>query len=105
MSSNVFGFKLMNGMEVVGKLTKETDLAVILEDCLALVFVPDQETGQPNLKLYPFSGLMDSRKMKHPGIEIELFKSNILAKYPLNPAIVEEYCEATSSIILAAAFT
>ena len=101
---DVWGFKLMNGFELIGEVPEndQKENYYIIKNALGLALMPNEEDPKnPYLKFVPFSAYMDVTNVKHMGLDLELAKSNVLAKYRINPHIAKEYCEATGSIVIA----
>lgn len=105
--SEVVCFKLINGTEVVGKLSEEkthTDFisgvgVIYLEDAVFMA-INQMENGEDGLAIGPLSALgdrPDSGKAKMP---FALYPNVIMGQIPLSPPIELMYRQATSSIAL-----
>lgn len=92
--SNIRIFSLLNGMELIGKITNETDDVYQMEAVFA--FVVDQ-SQQP--RLAPPSIFAECEPKT--GMEMELQKSAVVFKFKPKPDVEQQYSELTSTLIMA----
>lgn len=97
--SEVFGFKLTNGMDLIGKTVAETPEGYTLEDSFFLQTVP-KEDGTLDVQYVPVTILAKPSGKKHMGFNFTLPRISVLFKYELNPGIVDGYTKYTSVIDL-----
>ncbi len=105
--SEVVCFKLINGSEVVGKLSEEkthadfiSSLGVIYLEDAVFMAISTMENGEEGLAVGPLSALgerTDAGKAKMP---FALYPNVIMGQIPLSPPIELMYRQATSSIAL-----
>lgn len=98
-TTEVFGFKLTNGMDLIGKLTADTADGYTLEDSFFLQTVPKQD-GSLDIQYVPVTVLAKPSGKSHMGFNFTLPRISVLFKYELNPGIVEGYTKYTSVIDL-----
>lgn len=103
-SRDIWGFKLMNGFEIIGELQSINEHYYKVKNALGLAVFPEptpENKENKVLKFIPFTNFQDLTDARHSGLDIELAKSNVLATYrPVQP-IAKEYCDATSTIVVA----
>jgi hypothetical protein len=107
--SGVVCFKLVNGAEIVGKLSEEkthrdfidmfTDNVLYLEDAV-FVGVHKMENGNPGLAFAPITGIGANPTEGKAPMPFALHRSAILGQIPLDPEIDKMYRESTSGIVL-----
>lgn len=99
---DVWGFKLFNGLEIIGQLDSVSENYYNIKNALGLgIFQDDTNKESKVLRFVPLSGFTDLTDATHAGIDLEMHKSNVLVKYRPVPQIAKEYCEATSTIVIA----
>ena len=97
--SNVTGFKLTNGAELVAKVVSEDDTGLVLEDAYFLhpVQKPD---GLFDVQFAPVTLLGKPQNKNHMGFDFKIPRISVLFSYELNPGIVDMYLKAVSPIDL-----
>lgn len=105
---NVVAFKLINGAEVVGRLSDTSthkdfvsrDGVIYLEDALFIGTRP-MESGEPGLALAPLSGIAAYTVAGKAHMPFALYPSVIFGQFPLDAEIAKMYRQAVSGIALA----
>lgn len=100
MSNNtVRVYGLVNGMEMIGSFVSEDNEKIALKNAMALhVQQGSGPDGAVKLQLIPPTFFSNTTEK---GVNVDLYKSNILFTYDLRDDIYQEYCKLTGSIILA----
>lgn len=100
--SQIKGFKLSNGLEVVAKLDKEDEKTVYMLDAFFLQTVQNKEGGI-NVDYAPLTILGKPSGKTHMGFDVPMPRHSILFMFDLNPGIVEQYKQYTSPLDLSMA--
>jgi hypothetical protein len=100
MNETVQTFKLLNGMDIIGKVTQETDTHYALKDAVAVQIVPGQMQGQAQLGFAPVSPVAE-RTGRHMGTNIDLPKVAVMFQFKSNEHVLSGYIEAVSGIAVA----
>lgn len=98
----VLGFKLNNGLELIGKLAGETDKSYRIEDAFFLQTVKLQD-GSFNIEYVPLTILGKPTGKTHLAFDIDLPLSSVLFPYEINPGIADRYAQLLSPIDLSMA--
>ena len=102
MTTNVRGFKLTSGSEVIGKLIEEKETGYVLEDAFFLQTVPKQD-GTIDVQYVPLTILAKPTGKNHMGFDFELPRSLVVWNYEPVDGIVAQYSNYTSVLDLSAA--
>lgn len=101
-SQNVMGFKLTNGLDLIGKLESDDEKGFGLVDAFFLQTVQQQD-GSINVEYAPITVLAKPSGKTHMGFDFTLPRISVLFKFELNPGIVERYIQYVSPIDLSLA--
>lgn len=102
MTSQVTGFKLTNGGELICKIAGGNDTHHFVEDAYFLHPIQKND-GTFDVQFMPVTMLGKPQNKGHLGFDFELPKVSVLFPYELNPGIIDTYLKAISPIDLSMA--
>lgn len=99
--SEVKVFALINNMELIGKVKSETETTFGLTNALALHVQPgNSQEEAARVQLIPPTFFSNAEGQGAKGVDIILYKSNILFTYPMREDMLAQYNTRTSTIVL-----
>lgn len=100
LDDDIKGFKLINQLELIGKLVEETDSYYEIQDCLYWDLAQVAE-GKYDVQFAPLTmGARLDDNSTHMGVTVKINKSTVFFSYQLRTEIVDRYKKAISPIIL-----
>jgi hypothetical protein len=100
---DIAGFKLINGNELIGKITTISETHYYLENAVFWDVIQVQENPPKwDVQFFPLSpGAKPPPDVKHPAIDIKLPKSSLLFDpFVLRPEVEAKYKQLVSPIAL-----
>ena len=96
--SNVRAFKLINGLEIIGKEELDEGGYIVLDDAVVAA-IQQGQNGEPSLRFLPVSPLVKGQAAS----KITIQKTAIAMEFPLETDYESGYTTAVSGIVVASA--